>query len=386
MERVPPLQWAAQSVALTLANKAVFSSALFDFPWTVLAIQSTTVVLSLSALALLRGRRPRLGLARGADMLLPAALFLLYQYSYARALRFISLPAYTVVKSAAPLAVTLAEAALFREPPPPGVYLAVVLSAAANVLTFDGSASRFSARGYAWAGFHVLAHFCYVMSLRCCEERYRATEKAYAANLLSVPFAIPLALLNRETRSFVGQVETLPSSMLLPLAASFGLSAGCAVSVLAAYEAASSNALRYLALFNKLAVVVLGAYLFSSDLSPAGWTGVALSLASGYAFVYSKTKPVPPGAALPRPIVSSPSLEMLIPSDDYDSVLSAEGHVGGCGGHESAGSDEEAGMRVANGKATDCGLGGDDTVAVARAAPADAGSLNRIRQDAPPQE
>lgn len=320
MDRVPPLQWAAQSVALTLANKAVFSSALFDFPWTVLAVQSATVVASLSALSLLRGHRPRLALGRAADMLPPSALFLLYQFSYARALRFISLPAYTVVKSSAPLAVTLVESALFREPLAPGVCLAIAVSAAANILTFDTSTSRVSLRGYAWALFHVAAHICYVLSLRRCEERYRATEKAYTANLLSIPFALPLAVLNLETATFVPQVETLPSSMLLPLAASFGLSAGCAVSVLAAYEAASSDALRYLALFNKFAVVALGAYLFSSDLSLAGWVGVGLSLVSGYILVYSKTKAVPAGTALPRPIVSSPSLEMLIPSDDCDSA------------------------------------------------------------------
>jgi hypothetical protein len=340
MDRLPPLHWAAQAICLTLANKAVFSSALFDFPWTVLAIQSATVVVSLSALSALRGCRPRLGRRRVADMLLPASLFLLYQFSYARALRFISLPAYTVVKSAAPLAVTVVEALLFSEPMPGGVYLAILISAAANLLTFDTSVSHVSLRGYSWALFHVVVHIFYVLSLRCCEEQYRATEKAYLVNLLSLPFALPLAVLNLETATFVPGVELLPSSMLLPLAASFGLSAGCAVSVLAAYEAASSDALRYLVLFNKSAVVLLGAYIFNSGLTSVGWTGVALSIASGYIFVYSKTKKIrAAGDALPRPIVSSPSLEMLIPSDHGNG--GGDGANAGCRGPHDEEEDAE---------------------------------------------
>lgn len=269
LDQVPPLQWAVQSVALTLANKAVFSNALFDFPWLCLGIQSATVVFALTLLACLRRATPRISLLVVSEMFIPAILFLLYQYSYARALRFISLPAYTVVKSLAPLVVTTLEAAIFREPLPAGVYAAMAISLVANVLTFDSAISDnvVSLRGYAWAMFHVLAHVFYVLSLRSCTVTYRATDKAYLANLMSLPFILPMALLNVETQTFVTQVEVLPSAMLLPLAASFGLSAGCAVSVLAAFEAASSDALRYLALFNKIAVVSIGAVCTFADLS-----------------------------------------------------------------------------------------------------------------------
>jgi hypothetical protein len=326
MDLIPPLQWAAQSVALTLANKAVFSSALFDFPWLVLGIESVTVVASLTLLSLARGRTPCVSRALAAEMLLPALLFALYNFSFARALRFMSLPAYTVVKSIAPLAVTVLESAAFRDPIPAGVYLAIAVSAAANVLTFDFD-DHVSRKGYAWSVFHVLTHICFVLSLRCCTQVYHATDKGYMAALLSLPFVFPMALLNVEAATFLPQVETLPSTMLLPLAASFGLSAGCAVSVLAAYEASSFIALRYLALFNKIAVVVLGAILFDADLTPAAWLGVALSIVSGYIFVYAKTKVAPsPSASMPRPIVSSPSLEMLLPSAEDRAADGGEEH------------------------------------------------------------
>lgn len=57
-------------------------------------------------------------------------------------------------------------------------------------------------------------------------------------------------------------------------------------------------------------------YIFDSDLTPIAWIGVALSIVSGYVFVYSKTKVAPVASAMPRPIVSSPSLEMLLPSSE----------------------------------------------------------------------
>lgn len=315
MDRLPPLQWSLQSVALTLANKAVFSNALFDFPWIVLAVQSCTVVVSVIVVVVFSHRRQlNLSLPYLREMLPCAILFLFYQYSYARALRFISLPAYTVVKSVAPLAVTLIESICFRESIPLGVYFALFIAFAANALTFDFS-SAVSLVGYAWALFHVLAHVFYVLSLRSCSLDYFATDKALLANLLSLPFLLLMSVLNFETSTFVVQVELLPSLMLWPLACSFGLSAGCAVAVLAAYEVASANMLRYLALSNKVAVVSLGALLFSSGLTKIAWIGVALSILSGFIFVYSKTKFLADSQSF-RPIVSSPSLEMLLPTDE----------------------------------------------------------------------
>lgn len=330
MEQLPAIHWSAQSVALTLANKAVFSSQVFDYPWTVLACQSAIVVFTLTGVTLLRPlHRPWLSSTRLLqDMLLSGFLFALYQYSFARALRFISLPSYTVVKSLAPLAVTLAEGVIFRDRIPLGVFGAIILALCANFLTFDlgpeaarelpvSAVQPRSIHGYSWAVFHVVTHVLYVLSLRWSSQVYLATDKAFLANLIALLVFLPMAVVDGEYSTFLHQTSAQPNRMLAAIACSFGLSAGCALSVMTAFDVASSITLRYLALANKLAIVLIGACIFPSELSVTAWLGVALSIVSGYLYVYSKSKAHASSSFL-RPMVSSPSLEMLWPSDDAD--------------------------------------------------------------------
>lgn len=309
--------WAAQSVGLVLANKSVFSQPLFDYPWVVIFIQCAVVVFACSIIAVVRRDTPQLNFTTIANMLVPSCLFLLYQYSNARALRFISLPAFTVVKSLAPLGVTTVERAAFGNSIPSGVYIALAVSLLANVFTFDSASaiSQTSLLGYAWSLFNVTTHIFYVLSLRYCAGSYLATDKALIANLISIPVAFLFAIANQEVGSFSHEVALLPMSARIPLMFCFALSAGCLVSVLSAFEAASSDALRYLAQTNKIAVVLLGAAIFRTKLTPHAWLGVALALVSGFLFVYAKSESHYSAMGIPRPIVSSPTLELLLPTD-----------------------------------------------------------------------
>lgn len=310
--------WAAQSIGLVLANKAVFSQPLFDYPWLVLAIQSTVVVFACSLIALVRRDPPPLYFRPLCNMVVPSALFLLYHYSNARSLRFISLPAFTVVKSLAPLGITTVERAAFGNSIPSGVYLALAVSLLANLFTFDSASAitQTSLLGYAWSLFNVTTHIFYVLSLRYCAGTYRATDKAFVANLLSIPIALCFAVCNQEIGTFSHEVALLSASERIPLVFSFALSAGCLVSVLSAFEAASSDALRYLAQTNKIAIVLLGAIIFRTKFTPHAWFGVALALLSGFLFVNAKSKTHNSALGIPRPIVSSPTLELLLPTED----------------------------------------------------------------------
>lgn len=312
------LWWAAQSVALVLANKAVFSQPLFDYPWLIITVQCLVVVLAFSLVAMVRQESPAISISHISNMLVPSALFLLYHYSNARSLRFISLPAFTVVKSLAPLGVTTVERMAFGNSIPSGVYAALAISLLANVFTFDSASaiSETSLLGYAWSCFNVTTHIFYVLSLRYCAGSYKATDKAFVANLLSVPVAFAFSMANQEVGSFSHEVALLPTSARIPLVFSFALSAGCLVSVLSAFEAASSDALRYLAQSNKIAIVLLGAAIFRTKFTPQAWFGVALALLSGFCFVYAKSKSHNTALGVPRPIVSSPTLELLLPTED----------------------------------------------------------------------
>lgn len=312
------LWWATQSVALVLANKAVFSQPLFDYPWLIITIQCVVVVFAFSLVAVVRREPPAINLTQITNMLVPSTLFLLYHYSNARSLRFISLPAFTVVKSLAPIGVTTVERIAFGNSIPSGVYAAMALSLLANVFTFDSASaiSETSLLGYAWSCFNVTTHIFYVLALRYCAGSYKATDKAFVANLLSIPIAFMFSIANQEIRTFSHEVTLLPSSARVPLVLSFALSAGCLVSVLSAFEAASSDALRYLAQTNKIAIVLLGAAIFQTKFTPHAWFGVFLAVVSGFCFVYAKSKSHNTALGIPRPIVSSPTLELLLPTED----------------------------------------------------------------------
>ena len=318
------LWWATQSVALVLANKAVFSQPLFDYPWLIITVQCLVVVFAFSLVAIVRRERPAIiNRANVSNMLVPSSLFLLYHYSNARSLRFISLPAFTVVKSLAPLGVTTVERIAFGNSIPSGVYAAMALSLLANVFTFDSASAitETSLLGYAWSCFNVTTHIFYVLSLRYCAGTYRATDKAFVANLLSLPVAFAFAIANQELQTFFHEATLLPTSARIPLIFSFALSAGCLVSVLSAFEAASSDALRYLAQTNKIAIVLLGAVIFRTKFTPHAWFGVFLALISGFLFVYVKSKTHNSQLGIPRPIVSSPTLELLLPTEDLSADM-----------------------------------------------------------------
>lgn len=322
------LWWATQSVALVLSNKAVFAQPLFDYPWIIITVQCVVVVFAFSLVAIVRREPPAISIAQVSNMLIPSALFLLYHYSNARSLRFSSLPAFTVVKSLAPLGVTTVERIAFGNSIPSGVYAALAMSLLANVFTFDSASaiSETSLLGYAWSCFNVTTHIFYVLSLRYCAGSYKATDKAFVASLLSIPVAIVFSIANQELGTFSHEVALLPTAARIPLVLSFALSAGCLVSVLSAFEAASSDALRYLAQTNKIAIVLLGAAIFRTKLTPQAWFGVLLAVLSGYCFVYAKSVSHNTALGIPRPIVSSPTLELLLPTEDRLSEEQFEGH------------------------------------------------------------
>lgn len=310
---------------LVLSSKWIYSAALLGaFPYSVLALQSLFATFCLCALSIsVRRDYHPVRIRACSDLSIAVVFYFLYAYSNARALRFISLPAYTVVKSLAPLGVTTVERIAFRKPVSPAVYASLLLALIANYLTFESASglSHQSLVGYVWALFHLLTHVFYVLSLRyCCADSYGTGEKALHVNVIAaIALFVPCAVLNREPAHFLAHLQTLTLTQRIPLGLSVVLGGGCAVSVLYAYETASSDGLRYLALSNKIFIVTLGAWIFRTQLSAVAWSGVSLAVLSGFLFAFALSKTAL--QAMPRPIVSSPTLELLLPtgpSDDYD--------------------------------------------------------------------
>lgn len=203
------------STTSTLLNKTVFSQATFHYPWFTLACQNVMSIFLLGILA-------RLGVIRWSglsrrlcrQLLVPIAFFVLFIFSNAQALRYVSLPVLTVLKSAGPIAVTLFERSVFRDVFPPAVYASMLLVAASTVVTAAGDLA-FSATGYGWAAANVAANVGYLASLRHFVRGgggHTPLEMTLHSNLLALAPILPLSWASGE----------LPSAAPSSLAATSG--------------------------------------------------------------------------------------------------------------------------------------------------------------------
>ncbi len=281
------------SISLTLANKAIFSSRQLNYPWSVLLVQSLVVALLLAVYFTSGLAGPQLAANPIRRRLLkqlsiPTSFFILFIFSNARALRTVSLPVLTVVKSLAPLAVQIAERAVFRDPVSGGTYIAMFLIVLGNFVAASGDMG-FHGSGYAWALFNILANVAYVVSLRyCLDDTYTPALKTLHSNILAVVFITPVAAL-LELEEFHIEFALTDFRFRVLFLASCLLAAGIGASVFWVLKASTGSTLSFVGATNKVVVVILGALLFDSKVSVRGWAGVALGLTAGGCFAVSKS-------------------------------------------------------------------------------------------------
>lgn len=287
------MSYAFCSISLTLANKAIFSSAQFNYPWTILLIQSVVVALLLamyftSGLAGTAIAKNPIHRKLLRQLALPTTFFTLFIFSNARSLRTVSLPVLTVLKSLAPLCVAIAERALFGDAVGTGTYLAMALIVAGNIVTTSGDGG-FHAGGYAWALFNITVNVAYVVSLRAClDDRFSPAVKTLHSNILATAFITPIVLATEWSDFRVDFVHTDRHFRVLFLFSCF-LAAGIGASVFWVLKASSGSTLSFVGATNKVIVVILGAVFFDSKVTPRGWVGVALGITAGGCFAVSKS-------------------------------------------------------------------------------------------------
>lgn len=280
------------SISLTLANKAIFSNRNLNYPWSVLLVQSLIVALLLSVYFTSGLAGPQLATNPIRKRLLkqlsiPTCFFIFFIFSNARALRTVSLPVLTVVKSLAPLAVQIAERVVFRDPVSGGTYISMFLIVLGNFVAASGDMA-FHGSGYAWAMFNILANVAYVVSLRyCLDDTYTPALKTLHSNILAILFITPVAVI-WELKEF--HIEFALTDMRFRILFLFSclLAAGIGASVFWVLKASTGSTLSFVGATNKVVVVILGALLFDSKVSIRGWAGVALGLTAGGCFAISK--------------------------------------------------------------------------------------------------
>lgn len=282
--------YAGCSTLLTLANKAIFTESKLNYPWMLLGVQSVVVTLLLLIYYAADSSRPVLKRDLLRQMLLPCAFFTLFIFTNARALRYISLPILTVVKSLAPMGVALVERIVFKEQVSIGTYGAMALILSGNIVTVFHDI-EFHAVGYMWACLNVAMNVAYVVSLRyCLSNKFSSGEKTLHSNILACTFIFPMAFLSGEFPGFFIEFAQTSLRFRVLFLLSCILAAGIGASVFWVIRTSSGSTLSFVGAANKVFVVILGAVLFNAKISQAGWVGVGMGTLAGFCFVLAKTR------------------------------------------------------------------------------------------------
>lgn len=283
--------YALSSTGVTIVNKLVFSASGFYYPWFTLAFQnlvSVALITVARAFGLTNAGRLELGLSRA--IALPCACFVAFIFTNAQALRHLSLPVLTVWKSLGPLAVTLAEAAVFRQRFPSQVYAAMALVAFSALVTarFD---IEFSPVGYAWAAANVAANVAYLISLRVCLKGSRASslEKTFHSNLLSLLLIVPLSIAFREVPLVIRALYLKSSAFQMCYVLSGALTTAVCASAFWTIQLTSGSTMSFIGGMNKIPIVIISYLVFGDRVSTMGWFGVSLGIVAGIVFIRAKS-------------------------------------------------------------------------------------------------
>lgn len=333
------LSYATCSVLLTLFNKAVFSASSFDFPWFSLAWQNaaTAALISLASTLGATSSKVQWDAELMRRMAVPNFFFVMFLFTNSRALRYLTLPVQVVLKSLAPVGITVFEALWHRDAVPRGVWMSLLMCIVGNVVAALGRGGlSFSVRGYVWALLNLFANVMYLATLRThVPARFTSLGKTFASGVLSLAWMVPLAALNGElfgrwvprdtastatiavaqqlqergaagggaaasnaalTRDMVFRASALTALRAEPFGfrLSFLLSGVLGTMISAAsfwcVTATSGSTYSVIGTLNKVPVVVLGYFMFREPTTVYTWIGVAVSIIAGYLFTESKRK------------------------------------------------------------------------------------------------
>uniref|UniRef100_A0A7S3A9N7 Sugar phosphate transporter domain-containing protein n=2 Tax=Rhodosorus marinus TaxID=101924 RepID=A0A7S3A9N7_9RHOD len=198
------LLYSVSSTLLNLANKVVFSKASFNFPWGTIAIQNIVSLLALASYLIIAPQATfRLDFDLLRRLVFPMWCFCLFLYSNANALRFVSLPVLTVLKSFAPLGVSIMEVLFFKDILTKDAVFCMIMVVASNYVTAYNDV-EFSPEGYAWAGINVASNIAYLLTLRrCLSENYDSVQLALHSTLVSSMLIVPISVVHGDFPSLV---------------------------------------------------------------------------------------------------------------------------------------------------------------------------------------
>jgi len=283
------VSYALCSITLSLFNKLVFSGTSFNFPISVLAFQSLCAVVFLKGAAVLKMHEP---VPFSTDVLRSMApvtvLFSLMLWTSGKALRFVSMPTFTVFKNLAVVGTTAWEFFRFGNKVSYGVLASLSLMVSGSVIAGYGDLT-FSREGVLWMLVNVVTTVAYVAALKeLVPHDISSGAKTLHNNLLSLILFSVVAAAGGELEPFWSALQEQTTGFQLALLFTGVIGTAINMSTFWATRVTSGATYAFVGASNKVPVAIIGHFAFHSVLTVAGWTGVALGLGSG--FVYAITK------------------------------------------------------------------------------------------------
>lgn len=153
-------------------------------------------------------------------------------------------------------------------------------------------------------------------------------EKTLHSNLLAACFMFPMAVAGHEVIPFIDHMTNAPFEFKLIYTLSCVLAAGIGASIFWLVQQTSGSTLSFAGACNKIPVVILGAILFNTHISPEGWLSVFFGIFAGVIFAVAKARqkdktqtsgsaPSVPARLKSREQIS-PDTKILIRNDSQD--------------------------------------------------------------------
>lgn len=228
-------------------------------------------------------------------MCVPLASWFLY-FLAARALRYISLPLLSVIKSLSPVGIAGIESmqGIYVSK---GTYFAMLLIVLANVVSVYYDV-EYQPLGYLWALGNVCFNVVYVTLLRRLDCDASNIEKTLHNNFLLVMLTLPFGVSSGDVLKFAAALAATSTTFKAMYFVSCVLAAAIGATVFWVIQATSGSTLSFVGTSNKILVVALGAILFEVKISPHGWFGIILGVTASICFTVSKAQQEAAASAL----------------------------------------------------------------------------------------
>lgn len=217
-------------------------------------------------------------------------LFCAMLWTSGKALRFCSMPLFTVFKNMAVVGTTTWEYFRFGNTVSMGAMFSLLMMVGGSVVAGYGDMTA-TMEGMFWLMANVVVTVAYLATLK---ERMptdvSSSSKTLHNNVLTLMLFVVSSAATGELMPFCTQLSRQPARMQLGVLMTGVLGTAINMSTFWCMHVTSGATYAFVGATNKIPVAILGHFLFHSVLTPSGWMGVGFGLAAGLVYAVAKER------------------------------------------------------------------------------------------------